>query len=258
MEELEVVNIEELQGIDDNDGIKFKLDQFEGPLDLLLQLIKNAKIDIHEIFISEITEQYLAIMEDIEDVDVEKASDFIDMAATLIEIKSKKLLPKPEIIDENAEDPEQKLIRQLEEYKIFKEATEKLRVIEDVNRLYKEPEKEAGNFRYELVDLSFEKLIEAFSALMHKVSAKSEEIQEKKIVKDRFTVAQKIAQIKDGLLKKKRFMFSELFDEDYSKSEIINTFLALLELLKNQLIVVNQNEPLSDIEILKKEERVDG
>ncbi len=253
MDELEIQNLESLNEADAT-GIKVKLDQFEGPLDLLLQLIKNAKIDIHEIFISKITEQYLEIMKDIENLDVEKASDFIDMAATLIEIKSKKLLPKPEIIDENAEDPEQKLIRQLEEYKIFKEASEKLKQIEDVDKFFKEPEKAASGFRYELGDLSFEKLIDAFSMLMHKVSAKSEEIQEKKIVKDRFTVAQKIAQIKDGLLKKKRFMFSELFDEDYSKSEIINTFLALLELLKNQMIIVNQPAPLGDIEIVKKEE----
>lgn len=252
MEELILTNDEQLAA-NESTGIKFKLDQFEGPLDLLLMLIKNAKIDIHEIFISEITEQYLEIMKDIDEIDVEKASDFIDMAATLIEIKSKKLLPKPEVLDEDAEDPEQKLIRQLEEYKIFKEASEKLKVIEDVNKFYKEPEKAASGFRYELGDLSFEKLIDAFSLLMHKVSAKSEQIQEKKIVKDRFTVAQKIAQIKDGLLKKDKFMFSELFEEDYSKSEIINTFLALLELLKNQLILVNQAEPLADIEIVKKE-----
>lgn len=252
-ENLEQENIVIDEEVEEGDGFRFKLDQFEGPLDLLLQLIKNAKIDIHDIFISKITEQYLEIMQNIDDIDVEKASDFIDMAATLIEIKSKKLLPKPEVIEEDAEDPEQKLIRQLEEYKLFKEATEKLKVIEDPDKFYKEPEKEAFGFRYELGDLSFEKLIDAFSSLMHKVSEKSEEIQEKKIVKDRFTVAQKIAQIKDGLLKKDRFMFSELFEEDYSKSEIINTFLALLELLKNQLIVVNQPEPLGDIEITKKE-----
>ena len=93
-ENLEQENIVIDEEVEEGDGFRFKLDQFEGPLDLLLQLIKNAKIDIHDIFISKITEQYLEIMQNIDDIDVEKASDFIDMAATLIEIKSKKLLPK--------------------------------------------------------------------------------------------------------------------------------------------------------------------
>ena len=93
---------------------QFKLDQFEGPLDLLLHLVKEAKIDIKDIFVSEITEQYLKYMENITEKDIEKSGEFIEMAATLIEIKSKKLIPKQEELPEGEETEEQKLIRRLE------------------------------------------------------------------------------------------------------------------------------------------------
>ncbi|MBQ9790685.1 MAG: segregation/condensation protein A [Clostridia bacterium] len=242
----------------ETNGVVIKLDQFEGPLDLLLHLIKEAKINIQDIFISEITEQYLALMDDIDDLDIEKASDFIDMAATLLEIKSKKLLPKPQVLEDvDEEDPEIRLIRQIEEYKLFKDASEKLKVIEDVNRFYKKPDESAGDFRYVLSEtLDVEALIAAFTKLMHKVTAKAEVPAPRKIEKDRFTVAQKIAQIKDTLLEKDQFHFSELFDADYSKSEIINTFLAVLELLKGQLIKVVQDNSFDDMQIYKKEENV--
>ena len=235
------------------DQFEVKLKDFEGPLDLLLTLIKNAKIDICDIFLSDITEQYLAIVGDFSELDVENASEFIEMAATLLEIKSKKLLPKPEIIDENAEDPEQKLIRQIEEYKLIKEACEKLKVIEDTGKFYKQPDDSAGDFRYVLPEnLDLANLMNAFSKLMFKVSVKSEIPQERKITKDRFTVAQKIGHIKDLLLIKSEFKFKDLFEEDYSKSEIINTFLALLELLKGQEISVTQNGTFDEINIKKR------
>ena len=238
----------------DASSFRVKLNSFEGPLDLLLELIKTAKIDICNIFLSEITEQYLEIVSDITSLDVEKASDFIEMAATLLEIKSKKLLPKPQEENLEEEDPEQKLIRQIEEYKIIKEVSEKLGQIEDVNKFYKKPDDSAGDFRYILPEkLELDSLIDAFSKLMFRVQVKAEVPKEKKIEKDRFTVAQKIGQIKDALLTKKQFKFSELFEADYSKSEIINTFLAVLELLKGQLISVSQTENFADIEIKKKE-----
>lgn len=244
-----------LETAEENDAYKFKLDNFDGPLDLLLYLIKQAKIDIKDIFISKITEQYMQYMEDIDNIDVEKASEFISYAATLLEIKSKKLLPKPAEIVEDEEDPEQRLIRQIEEYKLFKETSEKLKLIEDVDRLYKQPDQSAGEYRYELPDkLSLELLTQAFYKLLERQTVKAQEITERKIVKDRFTVAQKIAQIKDDLITKKHFKFSELFESDYSKSEIINTFLALLELLKGQLITAVQPSAYADIEIYKKEE----
>ena len=236
------------------DDYKFKLKDFEGPLDLLLHLIKITKIDICDIFLSDITEQYLKLMEDIDDIDVEKASEFINMSATLLEIKSKHLLPNPEGENAEEEDPEQRLIRQIEEYKLFKEQSEKLGGFEDVGKLYKAPDDSVGEFRYTLPEkLQVDAMIEAFVSVMQKMTVKAEAVKEKKIVKDRFTVAQKISQIKDKLIQNKRFKFSDVFESDCTKSEVINTFLALLELLKLQYITVEQDGLFNEINIIKNE-----
>lgn len=252
---IQIEGMEQAEEIDSS--LKFKLDQFEGPLDLLYHLIKVAKINIRDIFISQITEQYLEMMKDIDNIDMEKAADFTLMAATLLEIKSKQLLPKPEVLGEqDVEDPEEKLYRQLEEYKLFKEASEKLKTIEDIGKFYKKPDDSAGQYRYELPEnLEVDALINAFANLLHRVSVKAETITERKIEKDRFTVAEKIAQIKDSLLMKPKFKFNELFESDYSKSEIINTFLALLELLKSQYIKVDQSNTFGEIDVYKREDK---
>lgn len=238
----------------EEDDYKFKIDQFEGPLDLLLHLIKLTKIDICDIFLSDITEQYLEMMKDIDDVDIEKASEFINMSATLLEIKSKHLLPRDEEITDE-EDPEQRLIRQIEEYKLFKEQGEVLAKIEDVDRFYKKPDNSVGTFKYELPEkLSVDSLIKAFTDIMQKMTIKAEVVQEKKIEKERFTVAQKINQIKDWLITKDKFRFSDMFEENYSKNEVINTFLALLELLKRQYITVVQSGLFNDIDIVRNDD----
>ena len=249
MEEKE--NIAELD--DTQSGYKYRLEKFEGPLDLLLHLIKEAKVDIKDIFVSKITEQFLDYIKDLTEYPAETISDFIDMASTLIQIKSKKLLPappKPE--EEPEEDPEQKLIRQLEEYKLFKEEAEKLKELEDTGKLYKAPDKLVNSVRYELKDLSLEALLDAFAHIMHKIDVKAEAVVPKEIKKDRFTVAQKIAEIKDRILEKGKCQFSSLIEGSYTKSEVINTFLALLELLKIQEIKVLQQETCGEIEIIKQ------
>ena len=253
MTKLDKKSLEILEETEEDD-YKFKLREFEGPLDLLVHLIKITKIDIRDIFISDITEQYLEMMKEIDDVDVEKASEFIDMSATLLEIKSKHLLPRdPEPTDD--EDPEERLFRQIEEYKLFKEQSEKLSKIEDVNKFFKEPDSSVGEFKYELPEkLSLDLLIKAFSDLMQKMTIKAEVVQEKKIVKDRFTVAQKIAQIKDVLISKKEFKFSDMFEASYTRSEVINTFLALLELLKRQYLTVKQDNLFDDIDIVRNDD----
>ena len=232
---------------------QFKLDQFEGPLDLLLHLVKEAKIDIKDIFVSKITEQYLLYMDSIREEDIDKAGDFVEMAATLLEIKSKQLLPKPEELPEGEESEEQKLIRRLEEYRIFKEQSEKLKAIENVDRFFKEPEPGCGDIRYVLGSLSFDGLLSAFAKLLAKVQARTTAVPEKKIEKERFTVAQKIAQIKDTLTCKKKVVFSELFEDSTDKIEVINTFLALLELLKHQVVRAVQAGNFEEIMIEKQE-----
>ncbi|MBR2468232.1 MAG: segregation/condensation protein A [Clostridia bacterium] len=244
-----------------SDKLQFKLENFEGPLDLLLHLIKQSKMEIENVELSKITEQYLAIMDNIPELDLEKASEFIEVAATLIEIKSKALLPKlidSEEIDE--EDPEALLLQRLQEYKLFKETSEKLKLAENVNRFYKAPEEEASKFRIVLKDMSMDILLNAFTKLLTRANKIETENEPKQIAKEKFTVTQKIASIKDALIIKPRIMFSELFMQSISRDEIITTFMALLELLKLQEIKVFQTDSFEDIEICKhiKEETTDS
>ncbi len=231
----------------------FKLEQFEGPLDLLLHLVKEAKIDIKDIFVSQITEQYLNFMQSIKEEDIDKAGEFVEMAATLLEIKSKQLLPKPEIVVEGEETEEQRLIRRLEEYKLFKEQSEKLKNLENVNRFFKDPEPGSGDIKYVLGTLSFDGLLNSFAKLLARVQSRVDAVPEKKIEKERFTVAQKIAQIKDVLMLKEKVYFSELFENDFDKIEVINTFLALLELLKHQFVRAVQEANFEEILIQRQE-----
>lgn len=235
--------------------LAFKLDNFEGPLDLLLHLIKEAKMDIADVKLADITEQYLEYMQGLEELDMEKASEFITVAATLLEIKSKALLPRepdPSELDEI--DPETELKMRLEEYRLFKEAGQNLHNIENVNRLYKEPDKNVGAPRFVLKDMVLDKLLDAFVGILARVDKKVVSDEPKKIQKDRFTVAEKIIAIKNIVRERHRVLFHELFEEDQTKSELINIFLAVLELLKIQIIKIIQPKPFAEIEIFSNEE----
>lgn len=238
----------------ENVDLTFKIENFEGPLDLLLHLIKKSKLEIEEVKLSEITEQYLKIMDQIENVDLEVASEFIEVAATLIEIKSKALLPRLELIDEDEEDPEALLLQRLAEYKLFKETIEKIKPLEDVDRYYKDPEPDAHKFRIVLKDMDMEMLVNAFTGIFHRVRDVEAKATPKEVVKEQFTVSGKVAAIKDALVLKKTVMFSNLFESSSSRDEVITTFLAILELLKLQEIKVKQNDVFSDIEIIKAEQ----
>ena len=262
-DQLEKVDESQLNNVDediqldeeDDDKLSFKLDNFEGPLDLLIHLIKKNKMEIEEIEISKITEQYLALMSNLEELDLEKASDFIEMAAYLIELKSKIILPRllESENEEDEEDPTWLLTQRLKEYELFKETSEKLKVIEDVNKFYKEPEEDANKFRIVLKDMSLDLLLNAFTGLLTRATKSEKENEPKQIAKEKFTVTQKIASIKDALLLQPKIMFSELFEQSISREEIITTFMALLELLKLQEIKCKQAGAFCDIEITKAE-----
>ncbi len=257
MEENLIENIEDKtleENASHSDVYKVKLDVFEGPLDLLLHLIKDSKLDIQTIKLSEITGQYLDYINSVDLLNMENAAEFLEVAATLIEIKSKKLLPREEeeVVDE--EDPETLLKRRLEEYKLFKDASEALKELEDVNKFYKAPNKEAGDYRIVLKQMNIENLIKAFSTLLVKAEQSDPEKNERTIERDRFTVEEKIFEIKSLLLNVDKLSFNSLVSDDFSRSEIINLFLALLELLKRQYIKVEQNEIYGDIEIFRNDE----
>ena len=233
-----------------------KLDNFEGPLDLLLHLIKEAKIEIKDIFVSQVTEQFLRYMEGVSFLDVDKASEYLNMAATLLEIKSKSILPKVEDLTDDIEDPEQALIRQIEEYKLFKEASEKLKAVENVDRFYKEPDKSVGDVKIVYNDFNLDGLISAFSKLLMRVDDKKrQENVLKEIPKEVFTVKDKVDHIRSILLDRKVASFFEMFSSYYTKNELITTFQAMLELLKLQYIKVEQNGVFDDITITLREDR---
>ena len=233
----------------------FKLENFEGPIHLLLALVKAAKVDIEEIFVSDITSQYLALMQqDMSNIDMDKATEFIQMAATLLEIKSKALLPKiDDELEDGEESDEERIKRQLRELELFKEASGLLKPLETLHRFYREPEYTEEDTRTVIKDFSFEKLLDAFAMLLHKIDNKPKAEEPKQIVRDRFSVAEKLYMISVAIREKKTMRFFELFEEDYTRSEIINTFLALLELLKKQVISADQEESFGDIVLTLKD-----
>lgn len=226
----------------------FKLSDFEGPLDLLLHMVKEAKIEIKNIFMSDITEQFLELMNQLETIDMDKAAEFVDVASTLLEIKVKALLPKlDEFMPPEEEDSKERLIRQLEEYNMLKEAGEKLKQQETLNMFFKAPDAKASDFKMVLKSMTLNNMIDAFSGMLHKIQTEQSLTIPKKIVKERFTVSDRMNYIKDTLAENKKMAFSDLFLMDFSKVEKINTFLALLELLKINIVTCTQDGIYGDI-----------
>ena len=235
--------------------VRFRLDNFEGPLDLLLHLIKSSKMDIMDVKLADITEQYLDYMQDLSSVDMERASEFITVAATLIEIKSKYLLPVMTEEEEEEEDSEALLLRRLKEYELFKNIGATLKEREDVNKFYRAPGEETEKVKIVLKDMVLDKLLDAFAGILARASLKPKQAPAPKtVVKDRFTVAEKIISIRNYSREHKRFDFEDLFVEDMTKSEMINVFLALLELLKLQTVRVEQAGIFNKIHIIANEE----
>lgn len=232
-----------------------KLENFEGPLDLLLHLVKEAKIEIREIFVSQVTQQFLQYISGVDVLDVDKASEYLDMAATLLEIKSKSILPKDEDLAPE-DDIEEQFYRKVEEYKLFKEASEKLKAQENVDRFYKEPDKSVGDVKVVYNDFNLDGLIAAFSKLLMRVDdRKRQENVLKEIPKEVFTVKDKIDEIRAVLIERQSVSFFEMFEHQYTKSELITTFQAMLELLKLQYLTVEQNGVFDDITLTIREDR---
>lgn len=228
--------------------LQLKLNQFEGPLDLLLHLLDKDKIDIKDIFVSDITEQYLKYIENIAEFDMENASEFLTVAAHLLEIKSRSLLPKPAPLEEGEEDPEQALIRRLTEYKMYKEAGEKLHDLEEENLkvYYKLPEEINMQERIELEDMKLDALMAAFCEVLKRFENKTVKKQ-REIRRDTYTVKGKMAYIRRRLSSKKEMSFFDMFEDDGNKSEVVTTFAAMLELCKSRYLKLEQKENFGDI-----------
>lgn len=232
------------------------LDDFEGPLDLLLHLINTAKINIEDVFVSQVTEQFLSYIEYMKTQpsrDVDKESEYLQIAAQIIYIKSKSMLPPVDMPEEDTDliAEQQAFIEQLKqrEYELIKEETPKLKELETVGYYYKEMDREFSKVKVVYKDFTVSALLEAFAKLMLKNESLAHEKENiREIPKDSFTVEEKVNFIRDTLVSRGTIKFEELFS-NYSKNEIITTFQAMLEMLKHQYIMVEQTLTFGEIDI---------
>ena len=232
------------------------LEKFEGPLDLLIHLIQKNKIDIYDIPIAEITNQYLAHIEKWRELDMEVASEFVVMASKL---KSRMLLPRAKDEEEDEEDLKEKLVRQLIEYKIFKNISTYLeeRECAELHAVYKDPEYIPVMTQDAEVEINPEDIFKAYSNIF---SLYNDEIEFKdfsqEIVREVFTVEEKIEYIEHQfeLNRSGELHFSELFRKKVSRGEVVVTFLALLEMYKINNIRLFQNRVFQEIIIRQRTE----
>jgi segregation and condensation protein A len=247
-------------------SIPVKLNVFEGPLDLLLHLIDKNKLNIYDIQISIVTDQYLEYIELMESNKMELMSEFIEMAATLINIKSKMLLPKVEEEKEEENDPRLELVEKLLEYKKYKLIAQQLKGKQlDANRiLFKKatiPDEIAAHVEKAdpqklLEDICFKQLYNIFQSVMKKNENRVDLVRSKfgEIKKEEYTIQDKIDYIKSVGKEYSTFSFRDLLENQIGKNEMIVTFLAILELMKIGIIKITQNVIFDDIYI----EYVDG
>ena len=241
-------------------GIPVKLQVFEGPLDLLLHLIDKNKIDIYDIPIVEITNQYMDYIRAMEKEDLNVMSEFLVMAATLLDIKCKMLLPREEQ-EEEEEDPRQELVEQLLEYKMYKYMSYELRdrELEGEQVLYKEPTipeevqsyVEPVDLEELLGDITLAKLNRIFQDVMIRQVEKIDPVRSKfgKIEKEEVTLPEKLDYVSAYARTHKRFSFRELLSRQKSKTQLVVTFLAILQLMKEGTITIRQEQPFEDIMI---------
>lgn len=242
-------------------GIPVKLEVFEGPLDLLLHLIDKNKIDIYDIPIVEITNQYMDYIRDMQQEDLNIMSEFLVMAATLLDIKCRMLLPKEVNEDGEEEDPRKELVEQLLQYKMYKYMAYELRdrQVDADQVLYKSPTIPDEVREYvtpvdidELLDgLTLTKLNQVFKDVMRRQDDKIDPVRSKfgKIEKEEVPLPLKLTYVEDYARTHKRFSFRHLLEEQKSRMHVVVTFLAILELMKMGTIRVEQEEICGDIMI---------
>jgi segregation and condensation protein A len=234
---------------------KVKFEVFEGPLDLLLYLIKKEEVDIYEVNLTRLATQFIEYIETLRLLDLEVAGEFLVMAATLMYIKSRELLPveqqAPVEGEDEGEDPRWELIRQLVEYKKFKDAAAQLQVLEarQEDVFPRTPGKlEFADESPTRAEASIFDLVNAVNAVLQRF-AKREDLRD--IFEDKWTVSEKIEHLMRVLSERGSVRFSELFEGVTSRFEVVVTFLALLELIRLKQVTAAQREPFGEIEICR-------
>lgn len=226
------------------ESIQLKLEVFEGPLDLLMHLIDKHKIDIYDIPISEITEQYLAYLSEMEAYNIELSSEFLVMASQLLLIKSRMLLPKPPAGEEE-NDPRQELVDRLVAYKLYKEVSGQLREWAESSKgiYYKDPDEAVLDIQPEIILTSTtEKLVNAFIAVLTREKPEKPKpvFFERVVPKPAISVADCKERLGRAMTGKKKMRFLEVFDEAEDRGSVISYFLAVLELLKDGRIRISE------------------
>jgi len=246
-------------------ALEVKLEAFEGPLDLLLHLIEKNKIDIYDIPIVEITDQYLEYIRQMETEDMNVMSEFLVMAATLLDIKCRMLLPKEVNEEGEEEDPRAELVQKLLEYKMYKYMSYELKDMQvDAGRsFYKEMTmpKEVEAFRppvdYEelLGDMTLSKLNEIFKSVIRRQEDKVDPVRSRfgKIEKDEVNIDEKSVYVQEFIRTHRRFSFRELLEKQHSRMEVIVTFLVVLEMMKIGKVTVEQESIDDEIVVITKE-----
>lgn len=244
--------------------LNVKLQVFEGPLDLLLHLLEKNKVNIYDIPIVEITSQYMGYIEEMKRQDLNVMSEFLVMAATLIDIKSKMLLPKDPKQEEEEEDPRAELVQQLLEYKMYKCMAFELkdRQIDAEKIMYKAPTIPKEVMAYEepvdlqelMSDVTLARLNEIYKSIMKKQADKIDPVRSKfgKIEKEEVSLEDKMVYLEEYAMNHEYFSFRNLLEAQAGKIEIIVTFLAILELMKTGKIIISQEYIFDDIKIKSK------
>ena len=231
-------------------NIEFRINEFEGPLDLLLHLIKESKMDIMNIEIESITKQYMDYLEEQEKMNLEIASEYLVLASELLEIKSKMLLPSyKDENEEEEEDPREQLVNRLLEYQAYKEITKVLQEKESLRReIYTKSPENIKNYIDEVkeinIDVSLDDLVEAFKRYLQR--KQDNKPLKTKVTVNEISVSSRRHDIKRLLKTKKKVSFFELFPV-ISKEYVVATFLAILEMAKSQELRITQNDTFDDI-----------
>lgn len=235
---------------------KIKLDIFEGPFDLLVYLIENARMSVYDIQVSEITDQYIRYIEDIKALDVNLATEFMVLAAALIEIKSKMLLPRMKNDGEGVleEDPRTELVQRILEYKRFKSAAELLELQEEQSlRIFAKPKEDLAPYTKETdeyLNLDLNQFVKVFHMFLQK-KKRLEEIKKNyaKVERQKVTIESRIEFIKNLFRsrEKKNLNFRELLTQESNRYEVVLTFVSMLEMIRQKTVVVRQNVNFGEI-----------
>lgn len=234
-----------------DEGYRVQLPMFEGPLDLLLHLVKKHELNILDIPIAFITEKYTAYIRLFDELNIDVASEYLLMAATLVHIKSRMLLPNPpseeaeDNLEEEEMDPRAELVRRLLEYQKYKQAAEQLagRSVLGRDVFPRGSSDEIASGQPALEAVSVFKLLDAFQAVLER----TQKTREHEIDFERFSITEKISELSDLLQREKRVMFHQMFPEDASRAELIITFLAILEMTRLRMTHLTQEGPLEPI-----------